>query len=84
METLTGVGGRGGGLHTRNKDLIRPLYGMIVPYPPKGPYDHKHKGSHPEPFKFLAACGHITYTLPCPFLIPRVYVGVLEDFRFGV
>ena len=40
-------GGRGGGvgrLNTHNKDLIRPIQGSIVPYPPpsdppKGPYD---------------------------------------------
>ena len=35
IRTLRGVGG----LNTHNKDLIRPIYGSIVPYPPKGPYE---------------------------------------------
>ena len=39
--TLRGVGGVGG-LNTYNKDLLRPIEGSIVPYPPppaKDPYD---------------------------------------------
>ena len=45
--TLRGVGGGGvGGLNAHNKDLIRPIYGSIVPYPPppyppKGPYEDR-------------------------------------------
>ena len=41
IRTLRGVGG----LNTHNKDLVRPIKGSIVPYPPpptplKGSYDY--------------------------------------------
>ena len=45
--TLWGVGGGGvGALNAHNKDLVRPIEGSIVPYPPppylpKGPYEFR-------------------------------------------
>ena len=38
IRTLRGVRGRGvGGLNGHNKDVVRPIYGSMVPYPPS-PY----------------------------------------------
>ena len=53
---LRGVGGGGvvGGLNTYNQDLIRPISGSIVsypppPYPPKGPYETLNPEPHLKP-----------------------------------